>query len=420
MPHIRPFAALEFCGSSSVVKPHMTSLPDQVTIGRDAQSDLVCFHENLSPKFKTIVSRKHALIQWNSVDGFFEIEDLNTVNGTFLNNLRIPAGRKYPLQDKDVINCGGGSTIVSGTTANPKSLVDLFQWTFHVDPLSEPSRNYPPAPMLNAAGPASPSPMDTTTVAVPFASPVAVPNLNPPTAIEPAPVQSPSSNSTGKSSRKRYKDAATEDLVLAPPFPTEVVPSNAAHNDRTLIQGDSQEPEIGDLLAPRKPVVQHGLDLAALRDLAKCVFCSSCSNSLLVLPSCGHLACVSCVRAQVVALISSPPPPPQVAGSASNPSLLSSPKPALSSIARCSTCSKEVISKKDLNHLIRKVTPAVLKSIEEDPDKVFLDCLLTALVPDEHHQMPGIDSDERVSIGLHVPLLQELSRILNQPATPLT
>ena len=55
----------------------------------------------------------------------------------------------------------------------------------------------------------------------------------------------------------------------------------------------------------------------------------------------------------------------------------------------------------------------MLKAIEIDGEKEFIDCLLHALVPDKT-QSAGLDSDERVAIGLEVPLIIEVSKILSQ------
>ena len=50
------------------------------------------------------VSRKHACIYFDN--GQFFIEDLNSVNYTFVNRQKIPVGAPYPIHDGDDIRLG--------------------------------------------------------------------------------------------------------------------------------------------------------------------------------------------------------------------------------------------------------------------------------------------------------------------------
>ncbi len=64
-----------------------------VLIGRALDNDLVV--EHLS------VSRRHAQIEW--IDGKYQITDLNSANGTFVDGVRI---QKHSLKDQDVVVVG--------------------------------------------------------------------------------------------------------------------------------------------------------------------------------------------------------------------------------------------------------------------------------------------------------------------------
>ena len=67
-----------------------------IKLGRDRSNDIV-----LDDK---LVSRNHALIQKIKSDYF--IKDLNSSNGTFVNNQRVPKNKYVKLNQKDVIRIG--------------------------------------------------------------------------------------------------------------------------------------------------------------------------------------------------------------------------------------------------------------------------------------------------------------------------
>lgn len=71
-----------------------------IIIGRQSNNDLLA--QNL--KTKSAVSRKHAelSIENNAV----YIEDLNSKNGTFINDRKLSFGEKIRLQDNDIIGLG--------------------------------------------------------------------------------------------------------------------------------------------------------------------------------------------------------------------------------------------------------------------------------------------------------------------------
>jgi pSer/pThr/pTyr-binding forkhead associated (FHA) protein len=82
----KPLAKLVWSGREHVLLPGATA-----TIGRATDNDLTIIHKH--------VSRHHAIITFRS--GVFHINDLGSVNGTFVNDLRVE--RPHPLVAGDVI-----------------------------------------------------------------------------------------------------------------------------------------------------------------------------------------------------------------------------------------------------------------------------------------------------------------------------
>lgn len=60
--------------------------------------------EHQEPADRIWTSRKHAVIYFQ--DGVLEIEDLNSLNGTFVNRNRVAPGHRQPLHVNDVIQVG--------------------------------------------------------------------------------------------------------------------------------------------------------------------------------------------------------------------------------------------------------------------------------------------------------------------------
>lgn len=60
------------------------------------------------------VSRRHCLVRRIvSEDGTLEVEDLGSINGTWVNGVRLPERGKRILQDGDVIEIGGAGLAVA-------------------------------------------------------------------------------------------------------------------------------------------------------------------------------------------------------------------------------------------------------------------------------------------------------------------
>lgn len=74
-----------------------------LTIGRDRTNDIVLDDST--------VSRRHAIL--NYVEGRWLLEDRGSVNGTFVNGLRVAYGAQHPLRDGDRIGVGSASLVFS-------------------------------------------------------------------------------------------------------------------------------------------------------------------------------------------------------------------------------------------------------------------------------------------------------------------
>jgi hypothetical protein len=73
-------------------------------IGRADEKAVDVDLEDQEPPDRIWSSRQHALITYEN--GQLAIEDLNSLNGTFVNRLRVAPGQKRPLQVDDVIQIG--------------------------------------------------------------------------------------------------------------------------------------------------------------------------------------------------------------------------------------------------------------------------------------------------------------------------
>jgi hypothetical protein len=73
-------------------------------IGRADDKPVDVDLEDQEPPDRIWSSRQHALISFEG--GQLTIEDLNSLNGTFVNRTRVPPGQRRPLQVNDVIQIG--------------------------------------------------------------------------------------------------------------------------------------------------------------------------------------------------------------------------------------------------------------------------------------------------------------------------
>jgi phage tail-like protein len=68
-----------------------------IRMGRDTDNNLVLRHRE--------ISRQHLLISWR-IDDKYQVEDLNSSNGVWLNEVRIPPRLPQELTEGDAIRCG--------------------------------------------------------------------------------------------------------------------------------------------------------------------------------------------------------------------------------------------------------------------------------------------------------------------------
>lgn len=74
------------------------------TMGRRDEAPIDIDLEEQEPADRIWTSRKHATIYYQ--DGLLEIEDLNSLNGTFVNRIRVAPGQRRALAVNDIIQVG--------------------------------------------------------------------------------------------------------------------------------------------------------------------------------------------------------------------------------------------------------------------------------------------------------------------------
>ncbi len=73
-------------------------------IGRRDDHPIAIDLEDQEPAERIWTSRKHAVLHF--VDGSLEIEDLNSLNGTFVNRIRLAPGDRRSLSINDIVQVG--------------------------------------------------------------------------------------------------------------------------------------------------------------------------------------------------------------------------------------------------------------------------------------------------------------------------
>ena len=136
----------------------LTKYPDTISFGRGSKTVPVNITVNLEKyepleddpnetRTRFIISRCHCKIE-KVVDSDnnirYELVDNESLNGTFVNNVKIS---RCPLNDGDIIQMGGSSTIVVGQPL--KESDGGVQYTFRLSNISEASVNITLAEMLS-------------------------------------------------------------------------------------------------------------------------------------------------------------------------------------------------------------------------------------------------------------------------------
>ena len=73
-------------------------------IGRRDDAPVEIDLEDQEPAERIWTSRKHAVVHF--ADGLLEIEDLNSLNGTFVNRIRVAPGERRQLKINDILQVG--------------------------------------------------------------------------------------------------------------------------------------------------------------------------------------------------------------------------------------------------------------------------------------------------------------------------
>lgn len=73
-------------------------------IGRRDDSPVEIDLEDQEPAERIWTSRKHAVLHFS--DGSLELEDLNSLNGTFVNRIRVAPGERRMLRINDIVQVG--------------------------------------------------------------------------------------------------------------------------------------------------------------------------------------------------------------------------------------------------------------------------------------------------------------------------
>ena len=173
-----------------------------ITIGRHGQCD---FQVN-----DTWVSRQHARITWGGAG--YLVEDLNTVNGTYINGERLSGARA--LRSGDVLQLGT-QVVLGFQVGAPAGIPEAAPV-----PMSQPTPPVGPAPPSGPAPESEPAPPPAFPEAAPIPESAPAPSSGPAPPSGPAPVSEPA------------PPAAVPEV--APPAESEPAPSPAATADTAM------------------------------------------------------------------------------------------------------------------------------------------------------------------------------------------
>jgi CheY-like chemotaxis protein len=105
-------------------EPIAIVVPSRITVGRRSGSASRRPHVDLDRygAFDSGVSRVHAAI-YRETDGFY-IEDLQSSNGTFINNLQIESNKRYPLKNASEVSFGSLHVRIFFFTEDDEALLE--------------------------------------------------------------------------------------------------------------------------------------------------------------------------------------------------------------------------------------------------------------------------------------------------------
>lgn len=87
---------------------YFTNTVHKVMAGREQNSDNheICFTPSHEERPDNMISRVHFMLKWLPVDDAIAIEDLNSTNGTFINDWMLKPNLARILKDGDIIKVG--------------------------------------------------------------------------------------------------------------------------------------------------------------------------------------------------------------------------------------------------------------------------------------------------------------------------
>jgi len=102
-----------------IAKDRTQAFPDKITVGRTLNNDLVLRH--------TSVSKFHGYFFVDPTTFDVTLVDAGSTNGTFVNNVRLPAMGKRVLKNGDAVSFGGDTDYLFLFAADLYSRVQILQ-----------------------------------------------------------------------------------------------------------------------------------------------------------------------------------------------------------------------------------------------------------------------------------------------------
>lgn len=250
------------------------SLPDTLSVPRGATLSVgrLAHLNDLamdSPHAPLLLSRRHAFLVAGE-DGQVCVRDRSSVNGTYVNNVIIPADTLVRLHPNDVV-AFGGPTFFASPDAPEQHILNPFRYV------------YQPA----GARPAAARPPPPATATTPLMSP---------------PTRSPADGPRGALARMSDETlyavsvaslSANLRLFVAPLRPAAPEPVPARHHTRSVSKGLKREREVE---------VSTGTLDPELAEQMTCAVCRELYQNPYSVGGCGHTFCFDCITRSFAAV----------------------------------------------------------------------------------------------------------------------
>jgi hypothetical protein len=89
---------VKFSHLAAVIEVRRLDAPGDVRVGRSEENDIVLDEEE--------ISAAHALFRWEGKTGRYSLEDLESTNGSSINQTALIPGRAVELKDRDQVQFG--------------------------------------------------------------------------------------------------------------------------------------------------------------------------------------------------------------------------------------------------------------------------------------------------------------------------